>query len=120
MHDSIHAADTRVMHEIVHLDASSFTVKSDRLYHSINADLISKLKTIGQGLFRAVNAHADTIEVMNIHTCRKCLAGEAIGLDWWIIQAGFLYILICIGNFITAVCHVNEKGTTPLSSHQIF
>jgi len=88
-HDFIYTADSGIKHKIVYFDFSSFVVKTDRFDYGIEADLIPKLETVGEGLFRAINTHTNTIEFMNIHTCREGFACEAICLDERTIQAGF-------------------------------
>ena len=56
MDDLFYAANPCIAHEVVHLDASAFAVKVDRLNHRIKADLVAKLEAVGERLFRAVNA----------------------------------------------------------------
>jgi hypothetical protein len=64
------------------------TVKTDRFSYGIKAALISEFETVGENLFRAINTDHDTVEFMNIHTCREGFTCEAIGPDRRIIQAG--------------------------------
>jgi hypothetical protein len=77
------------MHEIINFDFSSFAAKTDGFYYGIKSFLIPELETVGEGLFRVIDIHIDTVEFMGIHTCREGFTGETIGSERWIIQARF-------------------------------
>ena len=78
------------LHGVFHLEALSFAVEANRLHRRIKANFIAELEAVGKRLLRAVDTCDYAVEFMGFHALCIGITGKPIGLDRWVVQAGFL------------------------------
>src|SRR5659263_172258 len=88
--DSLHTADLCVMHKVVNFDAPPLTVQANRFHCRIKTNFVSKLEAVGERLLRTVDVYTYAIELLYFNTLRERLTGEAVSLDWRVVESGFL------------------------------
>ena len=76
------------MHESVHIGVSPFAVKTNRFHRCVETDFVAELEAVSKRFLRAVDAHAYTVEFMDLDSFRKRLPSEPVGFNRRVVQPG--------------------------------